>query len=143
MNTNNQDVLISKLNDTEYSLEHKTIGGIIDYYIIVDNSPEEVLKNIQFLLGYPTLPPFWSLGNHQSRYGLNNSEQFKNIYKLYKKNKIPIDTMWLDIDAMKDYETFTINSNFKDIGHFINHAIHKDGGKFVPIIDLGMSLIVL
>ena len=139
LNTNNQDVLISKLNDTEYSLEHKTIGGIIDYYIIVDNSPEEVLKNIQFLLGYPTLPPFWSLGNHQSRYGLNNSEQFKNIYKLYKKNKIPIDTMWLDIDAMKDYETFTINSNFKDIGHFINHAIHKDGGKFVPIIDLGMS----
>ena len=56
MNTNDQDVKISTRNETgsEYNLEHKTIGGIIDYYIIVDNSPEEVLKNIQFLLGIPS-----------------------------------------------------------------------------------------
>ena len=139
LNTNDQDVLISKLNNNDFSLEHKTIGGIIDYYIIVDNSPEEVLKNIQFLLGYPTLPPFWSLGNHQSRYGFNSSEQFKNVYKNYKKNEIPIDAMWIDIDAMKQYQTFTVNSNFKDLGSFINKEIHQDGGKFVPIIDLAMS----
>ena len=51
LNTNDQDVKISKRNITssEYNLEHKTIGGIIDYYIIVDNSPEEIIKNIQFL----------------------------------------------------------------------------------------------
>ena len=139
LNTNDQDVQISKINDTEFGLEHKTIGGIIDYYIIVDNSPEEVLKNIQFLLGYPTLPPFWSLGNHQSRFGFNNSEQFKIVYLEYKKNEIPIDVMWIDIDAMKDYEIFTINDNFKEIGPFIKNEIHKDGGKFVPIIDLGLS----
>ena len=139
LNTNDQDVQINKLNDTEFGLEHKTIGGIIDYYIIVDDSPEGVLKNIQFLLGYPTLPPFWSLGNHQSRYGYNNSEQFKNVYLEYKKNEIPIDAMWIDIDAMKDYELFTVNDNFKEIGPFIKNEIHKDGGKCVPIIDLGLS----
>ena len=139
LNTNDQDVQISKLNDTDFGLEHKTIGGIIDYYIIVDNSPEEVLKNIQFLLGIPTLPPFWSLGNHQSRYGFNSSEQFKSVYLEYKKNEIPIDAMWVDIDAMKNYEIFTLNDNFKEIGPFIRDEIHKDGGKFVPIIDLGLS----
>ena len=139
LNTNDQDVKISKINDTNFGLEHKTIGGIIDYYIIVDNSPEEVLKNIQFLLGIPTLPPFWSLGNHQSRYGYNNSDQFKKVYEEYKKNEIPIDTMWIDIDAMKDYEIFTVNENFKEIGPYIRDEIHKDGGKFVPIIDLGLS----
>ena len=139
LNTNDQDVKISKINTTNFSLEHKTIGGIIDYYIIVDNSPEGVLLNIQFLLGYPTLPPFWSLGNHQSRYGYNNSEQFKKVYEEYKKYEIPIDAMWLDIDGMKEYEIFTINDNFKKIGPYIRDEIHKDGGKFVPIIDLGLS----
>ena len=141
LNTNDQDVKISKRNITsnEYNLEHKTIGGIIDYYIIVDSSPEEVIKNIQFLLGIPSLPPFWSLGNHQSRYGYRNFDEFKNVYELYKKYEIPIDTMWIDIDAMKDYEIFTVNKEFSQLGNYVRDEIHKDGGKFVPIVDMGVS----
>ena len=88
LNTNAQDVKISKIKNDKVNLEHKTIGGIIDYYIIVDESPEELLKDIQFLLGIPTLPPFWSLGNHQSRYGFNNFEEFKNVYELYKNRNM-------------------------------------------------------
>ena len=141
LNTNDQDVKISERNITssEYNLEHRTIGGIIDYYIIVDNSPEEVLKNIQFLLGIPSLPPFWSLGNHQSRYGYKNLDEFKNVYELYKKYQIPIDTMWIDIDAMNNYEIFTVNKNFSKMGDYVRDEIHKDGGKLVPIVDLGVS----
>jgi len=137
LNTNDQDVKISKIHEVNY-LEHKTIGGIIDYYIIVDRSPEEVLKNIQFLIGIPTLPPFWALGNHQSRYGYNNFGEFKNIYELYKRYEIPIDTMWIDIDAMKDYEIFTVNDKFEQIGQYIKNVIHQDGNKFIPIVDLGL-----
>ena len=140
MNTNDQDVKISKnLMHNSFNLEHKTIGGIIDYYIIVDNSPEEVIKNIHFLLGIPALPPFWSLGNHQSRYGYRDFNEFKNVYEQFKKYEIPIDVMWIDIDAMKDYEIFTVNEKFEQIGEYIKDEIHKDEGKFVPIVDLGVS----
>ena len=139
LNTNAQDVKISKIKNDKVNLEHKTIGGIIDYYIIVDESPEELLKDIQFLLGIPTLPPFWSLGNHQSRYGFNNFEEFKNVYELYKNYEIPIDAMWIDIDAMDNFEVFTINNKFKELGSFIEEQIHKEGGKFIPIVDLGLS----
>ena len=76
----------------------------------MDESPEEVLKNFRFLLGIPTLPPFWSLGFHQSRYGYKNLEEFKNVYEQYKENKIPIDSMWVDIDVMDNFEIFTINN---------------------------------
>ena len=139
LNTNAQDVKISKIKNDKVNLEHKTIGGIIDYYIIVDESPEELLKDIQFLLGIPTLPPFWSLGNHQSRYGFNNFEEFKNVYELYKNYEIPIDAMWIDIDAMDNFEVFTINNKFKELGSFVEEQIHKEGGKFIPIVDLGLS----
>ena len=57
LNTNAQDVAIRSDTNNTY-LTHKTIGGIIDYYIIVNDSPEEVVKNIQTLLGIPPLPPF-------------------------------------------------------------------------------------
>ena len=141
LNTNAQDVILqyNKNVDSEMFLNHKTIGGIIDYYIIVGNSPEEIVKNIQFLLGIPTLPPYWSLGNHQSRYGIKNFTEFKKIYNNYKKYEIPIDTMWIDIDAMDNYADFTINKKFEKMKSFIKEDIHKDGGKFVPIIDMGIS----
>ena len=145
LNTNAQDVVIkysnndTNDNNTEVNLIHKTIGGIIDYYIIVDNSPEEVIKNIQFLLGIPTLPPYWSLGNHQCRYGYKTFEDFKEVYNNYKKYEIPIDVMWIDIDAMDNFEIFTLNKKFEKLSPFINDEIHKEGGKFVPIIDLGIS----
>ena len=141
LNTNAQDVVLqyNKNDDSEMLLNHKAIGGIIDYYIIVGNSPEEIVRNIQFLLGIPSLPPYWSLGNHQSRYGIKNFTEFKNIYNNYKKYEIPIDTMWIDIDAMDNYADFTINKNFEKMKSFIKDDIHKDGGKFVPIIDMGIS----
>ena len=141
LNTNAQDVVINynKEDEGEMLLTHKTIGGIIDFYIVVGNSPENVVKSIQFLLGIPPLPPYWSLGNHQSRYGLKNFEEFKNVYNNYKKYEIPIDAMWIDIDAMYNYEVFTINKNFEKLPSFVNETIHKDGGKFIPIIDIGIS----
>jgi alpha-glucosidase (family GH31 glycosyl hydrolase) len=141
LNTNAQDVVINHNinNDTEVFLTHKTIGGIIDYYIIVGNEPEEVVRNIQFLLGIPPLPPYWSLGNHQSKYGIKSFNEFKEIYENYKKYKIPIDTMWIDIDSMDNYEIFTLNKAFEKIKPYIKNEIHKDGGKFVPIIDMGLT----
>jgi alpha-glucosidase (family GH31 glycosyl hydrolase) len=86
LNTNAQDVIISNEENTSNTfLTHKTIGGIIDYYIIVNNSPEEVVKNIQFLLGIPPLPPYWSFGYHQSRYGYKNFNEFREVYEKYKQ----------------------------------------------------------
>ena len=139
LNTNAQDVKITKTKDNKVNLEHKTLGGIIDYYIIINESPEEVLKDIQYLLGIPTLPPFWSLGNHQSRLGFKDLEEFKNVYESYKKYEIPIDTMWADIDVLDNYEVFTLNNKFRNISSYIRDEIHKDGGKFVPIVNLGFS----
>ena len=121
LNTNEQDVII-RSDKNETFLTHKTTGGIIDYYIIVNESPEEVLKTIQTLLGVPSLPPFWSFGIHQSRYGYKSFEDFKNVYEKYKSLGIPIDAMWLDIDAP-----------------YIVDNLHKDGGKFIPIVDYGFS----
>ena len=138
LNTNAQDVIIKSDKNNTY-LTHRTIGGIIDYYIIVDDSPEEILKNIQYLLGIPPLPPFWSLGYHQSRYGYNSFNEFRDVYEKYKKLEIPIDGMWIDIDSLDNFEMFTLNNKFKGVSNYVKNTIHKDGGKFIPIADIGFS----
>ena len=140
LNTNAQDIVIkSDSNKNNTFLTHRTIGGIIDYYIIVNDSPEEVVKSIQTLLGIPPLPPFWSLGYHQSRYGYKSFNDFKEVYEKYKSLEIPIDGMWLDIDSLENFEMFTINDKFKKTIPYVKDNIHKDGGKFIPIVDIGFS----
>ena len=140
LNSNNQDVVISKYNDENLiSLQHKTIGGIIDYYIIVDSSPKEVIKDIQKLLGPPFLPPYWALGLHQSRYGFNNFSNFKNTYDNYINYKIPLDTMWGDIDTMNNYQVFTVGDNFQQLPDFINEIKSNNHSHFIPIIDIGVG----
>ena len=138
LNTNSQDVVIHSDKNNTY-LTHRTIGGIIDYYIIINDSPEEVVKNIQSLLGIPPLPPFWSFGYHQSRYGYKSFNDFKEVYEKYKSLEIPIDGMWLDIDALDNFDMFTVNDKFKDIIPYIKNTLHEDGGKFIPIADYGFS----
>ena len=139
LNSNAQDVKIYT-KDNETIISHKTIGGIIDYYIIVDNSPENILRDIHYLIGKPILPPYWALGNHQCRWGFQNYTEFKNVYETYKMKGIPIDAMWIDIDSMDHYQIFTLNKNeFKELPEYIDNVLHKDKGYFIPIIDIGIS----
>ena len=140
LNSNNQDVIIKDYNDNLISLQHKTIGGIIDYYIIVDSSPLEVVKDIQKLLGRPNLPPYWALGMHQSRYGYKRFTDFENVYNNYNKNNISLDTMWIDIDLMDNYQIFTIDQkNFGGLPDFIKKIQNNDHSHFIPIIDIGVG----
>ena len=55
------------------------------------------------------IPPFWSLGYHQSRWGYKNITYLLNTIESFKKNDLPLDTIWSDIDYMIDYENFTID----------------------------------
>ena len=140
LNSNAQDVQIHRNTlEQKIILSHRTIGGIIDYYIIVDNSPENVLKDIHYLIGKPILPPYWALGVHQCRWGFKNTSDFENVYNNYIEKKIPIDSMWIDIDAMENYKIFTLDQqNFKDLPKVIEN-IHKNHAKFIPIIDIAFS----
>ena len=141
LNSNSQDVVIKYLdNNGKTSLQHRTIGGIIDYYIIVRQSPVEVVQYIQKILGAPFLPPYWAVGHHQSRYGYNTIDNFKSTYNNYTENEIPLDTMWVDIDSYNDYQIFSVNNEtFKDLGEYVNDTLHKDHAHFIPIIDIGVG----
>ena len=41
---------------------------MLDFYIMMGPDPEEVIRQYQDVVGKPLLPPFWSLGYHQSKW---------------------------------------------------------------------------
>ena len=142
-NINAQDLVITSYrnknneNENDVLFEHRTIGGVIDYYITINETPDEALVSLHDIIGHPTLPPFWSLGFHQCKYGYKNTKEIRDVYESFMANELPIDTFWGDIDILQDYRIFTLNEkNFGDLPSLISE-IHQNNYKFVPIVDIG------
>ena len=103
------DVIKETKNGKSY-LVYKVIGGILDFrFLLGEQSPDATLNKLHIYMGRSAIPPFWSMGFHQCRWGYENITALQNVLKGYKDNNIPLDTIWSDIDYMIDYEDFTIN----------------------------------
>ena len=142
-NINAQDLFIESGYDefeNPVLLEHRTIGGVIDYYITINDNPDSVLISLHDIIGHPTLPPFWALGYHQSRYGYDNTQKIRDVYENFVAYELPVDSFWVDIDTLQDYRIFTLNEkNFKDLPNLI-YELHQNNYKFIPIVDLGFPI---
>lgn len=61
-------VLILNSNAQEYGfmppqlVSYRTLGGILDFYIMEEDSPEALISAYTSLLGKTYMPPYWSLG---------------------------------------------------------------------------------
>lgn len=124
--------------NTETSATQITIGGIIELVITTGKTPNETLQKYHHVLGKPTLPNFWALGWHQCRWGYNTTEKLQNVIDNYNLHKIPIDTIWSDIDYMTKYEDFSYDKiRYENLPEFIEN-INSLGIHYVPIIDIGI-----
>lgn len=68
--SNALDVITEDGFQDNYKLTYKTIGGIIDFrFFLTELDPEILLTKFHKYLGQSAVPPFWSLGFHQCRWG--------------------------------------------------------------------------
>ncbi|OTF74082.1 hypothetical protein BLA29_009311 [Euroglyphus maynei] len=86
------------------------------------------------------MPPYWSLGFHLSRFGYQNMSNLLATFTRNRDVEIPMDVQWTDIDMMNSRNDFTYDEkNFKGLPDFINNVLHKNGMKFIPMFDPGIS----
>jgi alpha-glucosidase (family GH31 glycosyl hydrolase) len=137
MNSNGMDV---DYNDT--SITFKIIGGLFDFYFFPGSSPLAVVDQHTQLVGRPAAMPYWVLGFHQSRYGYKNVEQLDTVMKKYAEVKLPVESMWSDIDHMDRYMDFTldpVNYPREKLLPFVE-KLHKNHQKFIMILDPGIKI---
>jgi len=136
--SNALDVVVKETSINQYSLTYKTIGGVIDFrFFASEKNPEAAIEKFQLYMGRSTVPPFWSLGFHQCRWGYENITMLENVIKGYEDNNIPLDIVWSDIDYMIDYEDFTIDEKRFPLDRM---AAITNKYRYVPIIDAGISI---
>ena len=112
----------------------------LDFYFLEGSSINDLAKSFLSLVGKPFLPPRWSFGYHQSRWGYVTQEDVETIVEKFDTYQIPLDAVYLDLDYMDDFKVFTISE--ERFPKFVNmiSSFKTKGIQVVPIIDPGVKI---
>jgi len=115
-------------------------GGELRYYVFPGPSVGEVLERYTRLTGRTPLPPEWSLGFQQSRWGYYPDSELFRITHEFRSRGIPCDVLYLDIDYMDGYRLFTWSpQRFPDPRRMLAD-LRREGMKVTTIVDVGVKV---
>lgn len=115
-------------------------GGAPDLWIIHAPDLKTLTRRFQKLVGVTPLPPLWSLGYHQSRWGYAGPKDLFLLHQKFKETEIPCDGLWLDIDYMDGYRVFTVDpTHFPDGVEKPFAELAAENRRVVAILDPGVK----
>jgi alpha-D-xyloside xylohydrolase len=68
----------------------------IDYFVIIGNSPSEILSSYYKLTGKPSELPFWATGFWQCKLRYENQNELLTIAREYQKRELPLSVIVID-----------------------------------------------
>uniref|UniRef100_A0A3Q1ES03 Lysosomal alpha-glucosidase n=1 Tax=Acanthochromis polyacanthus TaxID=80966 RepID=A0A3Q1ES03_9TELE len=114
-------------------------GGILDLYIFLGPDPQSVIRQYLHVIGYPMMPPYWSLGFHLCRWGYTTSNTTRRVAQHMHNAKFPLDVQWNDLDYASKRRVFTFDPwRFGDLPEMVDE-FHQRGMKYILILDPGIS----
>lgn len=124
-------------NENYFNIE--IYGEDFYIYIIEEKDAKEVSEKFLEIIGRSYVPPKWAFGYFQSRWGYKDREEVRKVYENFRKNDIPLEGIFLDLDYMENFKDFTISEErFSGFEDFVED-LKKDGLYLVPIIDAGVK----
>ena len=120
-------------------MQYSAEGGPADIYLLYGPSAKHVLGSYAWLTGPTPLPPLWALGFQQSRYSYMSQARVLEIADRLRKDGIPADALYLDIDYQDKNRPFTVNHEaFPDLAGMVAR-LHQDKFHVVAITDLHIA----
>ncbi len=113
--------------------------GEMNYYFFSGPTVEQIIKDYTALTGRTPMPPLWSLGFQQSRYGYSSQQQLLEVAKTFRDKQLPADVIVSDINYMDNYKVFTWSNKYPDVKGMMNQ-MKQMGFDLVTIIDPGVKV---
>lgn len=108
-------------------------------YVIEGKSAYDIVKQFRKIIGRSYIPPKFAFGFGQSRWGYKTEKDFRSVTENYRKNHLPLDMVYMDIDYMDSYKDFTVNKDFDDFPKFVRD-LKDQHVRLIPIIDAGVKI---
>lgn len=113
--------------------------GAIDYYVIAGPTVADVVRRYTGLTGKAPLPPRWALGYQQSRWSYLSEQEVRELADRLRKERVPTDVIWLDIDFQDRNRPFTIDRKTFPTFEKMVKDLDTQGIKTVAITDLHIA----
>ncbi|HOX29308.1 MAG TPA: glycoside hydrolase family 31 protein, partial [bacterium] len=81
---------------------YRATGGPLRFYVIAAPDAFRALERYTALTGRPPIPPRWSTGYMQSRFGYRNEKDYRWLMENFRNRKLPCDTLIFDLDWFGD-----------------------------------------
>uniref|UniRef100_F6PTT1 P-type domain-containing protein n=1 Tax=Ornithorhynchus anatinus TaxID=9258 RepID=F6PTT1_ORNAN len=121
------------------AVTYRTVGGILDFYVFLGSSPEEVVREYLVLIGRPFLPPYWSLGFHLGLEDSGGIARLKDVLKRNQDASIPCDAYFFNTDYMEENKVFTYDRMaFAELPELVGN-LSRSGQRLVIRLDPTIS----
>ncbi len=114
-------------------------GGLLDQYFVFGPAIRQVVSRYTSLTGRTPLPPRWTLGYHQSRWGYFPDEEVRAVCRGFRERGIPADGVWLDIQHMDGFRCFTWDPKGFPEPRALLAELEATGFKTTVILDPGIK----
>lgn len=115
-------------------------AGEMDQYLFAGPAMADVVRRYTALTGRTPVPPRWSLGYHQSRWGYTPGDTVRAVAEELRARGIPADGIWLDIQHMDGFRSFTWDPvAFADPAALVQD-LEALGFKATSIVDPGIKV---
>lgn len=119
-------------------------GGDMDYYFFGAQGPNgsiaPIIRDYTWLTGRMEMPPLWSLGYQQCRWSYMSADELLDIARRFRKNHIPADVLYCDIDYMDGYKIFTWDKKTFPKPKKLIDELKDMGFRLVTIVDPGIKI---
>lgn len=114
-------------------------GGALRIFWIFGTLPE-VYSRYAALTGRAELPPRWSLGFHQCRWGYDSEADLRRILDGFSEHALPLQALHQDIDYMEDHRVFTVDSKRYPKLAGLSADMAMRNIRLVTIVDPGVKI---
>lgn len=113
--------------------------GECQLFIFTGKNFKDIVTKFSKFSGVGEIPPLWSLGKHQCKWSYMNKQEVQKVADKYQENEIPLDTIWLDIDYMDNFKSFTFDEKNYGTKKELAQNLHSRGLKLVTMLDPGLK----
>ncbi|KAK8835226.1 hypothetical protein M9Y10_017579 [Tritrichomonas musculus] len=108
---NPTDTFLKISTDNDQDLRNVRLlseGGYADF-VVFTGKIFDILNSYTKLTGRHEIPPIFSIGYHQSKWGYKTQDEVEQIIDELDNRKFPLDAIWLDVDHLHNFQPFRFN----------------------------------
>ena len=121
-------------------LSFEAVGGRTSYIVVAGDNYPELIGNYTDVTGRQPMPPRWAFGNFASRFGYRTEREARDVVGRFRKEKIPLDAIVLDIywfgpDIKGHMGNLDWDRNAWPRAEDMMSDFRRDGVKTIPITE--------